>query len=297
MPADPAPPRTTHLIPARALGDGVLALVLAANLRRAGRQAIVYHDHLPELQAWVPDTTLRPLGDGAVWEGVRTGSDDVFLGDPSLPGTPELPRTGLYVFRKRDWDRRRHVLRTLETGARRHFGLTQWSDESPLRLPPGQAREREPARICLHPTSARAHKNWPPERFLALADRLRAAGHEPAFLLAAHEAPAWEALLDNRHPLLVPGTLDAVAATLQASGGAIVTDSGIGHLAAAVGTPTLSLFRKRSAARFWRPAGAHVRVVTAPLRLPGKSGHRNWSRLLSPARVHRAYEALRAETV
>jgi len=41
-------------------------------------------------------------------------------------------------------------------------------------------------------------------------------------------------------------------------------DSGITHLAAAVGTPTLAIFRASDPA-VWAPRGAHVRVVTVKI--------------------------------
>jgi ADP-heptose:LPS heptosyltransferase len=205
--------------------------------------------------------------------------------------------TGLYIFRKRDWERSAHVLENLRQGAVRHFGLSPtqeaaWQDSDGLVAPSACVRASAPARVCLHPSSARPNKNWPAAQFLTLADRLATEGHEPVFLSAADEQAHWQQTVGARYEVVVPGPLDKVAAYLRASGGAIVTDSGIGHLAAAVGTPTLSLFRKKSSARFWRPRGEHVHVLTASLRLPGGTGHRHWARFLTPKRVHAAYREL-----
>ena len=285
----PSPRAEAHVVPARALGDGILSLTLAANLQRTGHAVTIHHDALRELAAFVPDVRIQPLYAAGPW---RQAEGPVFVGDPAfLDGLPPPPHA--YVFRKDDWQRDRHVLENFAAGARRHWGLTAWNDDPGLQLSPALPEERS-KHVYLHPVSARENKNWPTMRFIELARALEARGYEPAYLLAETDADAWEGL---GHPVVVPGKLDAVAETLRTAAGAIVTDSGIGHLAAAVGTPTLSLFRKKSAATFWRPAGAHVAVVTAPLRLPGRTGHRHWGLLLRPKHVLRAFEALLAEAV
>jgi heptosyltransferase-2 len=54
--------------------------------------------------------------------------------------------------------------------------------------------------------------------------------------------------------------LDRLAALLAGCGGFVGHDSGITHLAAAVGTPCVALWGP-SVERVWRPAGAHVMVL------------------------------------
>jgi len=286
------------LVSARALGDGLLTLTLAENLRRAGRDATLYHSQLLELQSWAPTATLRPLPEGEALDALLRDAPALFLGDPSL-GSPEARaaqgRTEHLVFTKALWSRTEPYLQSLGRAASGAYGLEHWDFGNGLIPPDPTQRGANARRVCLHPTSARAVKNWPASSFLELAGRLQADGYEPVFLLAENEEAEWRMSAGDAYPCVVPGRLDAVAAYLHASAAAITTDSGIGHLASAVGVPTLSLFRKRSAARFWAPCWGSVRAVTAPVRLPGKSGHRHWGRLLSASRVQRAFQLLLSE--
>jgi hypothetical protein len=108
----------------------------------------------------------------------------------------------------------------------------------------GQAlRDRLPARfLAVHPGSGSPRKNWPAERYAALAGRLAAGS---AFLVV--EGPADRAAVQ---PLLkVPGATAARDLPLRALGALlgdaalyVGNDSGVSHLAAAWGAATVVLF-------------------------------------------------------
>jgi hypothetical protein len=281
-------------VSARALGDGLLTLVLAENLRRAGRAATLYHTQLTELATWFPKATIQPLPDGDALAALLARTDAWFVGDPALVGeeAPAIRGGQQLVFTKQHWLRSAPFLQSLEREARRTFRLETWTDENGIAPPPEAARAQHARRVCLHPTSGSENKNWPADRFVALAERLRQEGYEPVFLLAEQDVAVWRDRVGDAVPCIAPGSLDLVAAYLRASGAAITTDSGIGHLASNVGLPTLTLFRKRSAARFWAPCWGRVHTVTASLRLPGAAGHRHWGRLLSVGRVRAAFQRL-----
>jgi ADP-heptose:LPS heptosyltransferase len=106
--------------------------------------------------------------------------------------------------------------------------------------------------LAIGPAANWGGKQWRPERFAALAQRLTAAGGmlagaRVAVLAAAHErgqaAPLLAALPEGQVVDLV-GRADLLtaAAVLRRATFFIGNDSGIMHLAAAVGTPTLGLF-------------------------------------------------------
>ena len=282
------------LVGATALGDGLLTLVLAENLRRAGRASTLYHTQLTELSAWFPHATIEALPGRDALADLMQETPALFVGDPGMirrgvRGRPIPEGQQRLVFSKAHWTRSARYLASLAEDTSRAFDLPWVTEENGLTPPDGDRRATHPKRICLHPLSASAHKNWPAERFLELADLLADDGWEPVFLLAEDELAPWARQGGATHPAVAPGALDKVAAYLHASGAAIANDSGIGHLAANVGLPTLSIFRKRSASRFWAPSWGHTRVVTAPLRLPGAGGHRHWGRLLRPKRVFNAF--------
>jgi ADP-heptose:LPS heptosyltransferase len=121
--------------------------------------------------------------------------------------------------------------------------------------------------VALHPGSGGASKCWPPSQFAALAALLQALGF---FLLVIHgpaDAPAVLALLDTLRPALAPPVLrdapiEVLAAVLARCAAYVGNDSGVTHLAAQTGIPTLALFGPSDPAR-WSPVGRRVRVVRA----------------------------------
>jgi hypothetical protein len=104
----------------------------------------------------------------------------------------------------------------------------------------------------IHPFSGSPKKNWPLGKFRALARRLERA--MPVHWCAGREDPP----LDG--PVTRIDNLYELAQWLAGARLYIGNDSGITHLAAAVGTPVLALFGPTDPA-VWAPRGAHVRVA------------------------------------
>jgi heptosyltransferase-2 len=120
-----------------------------------------------------------------------------------------------------------------------------------------------PRFLAIHPGSGAARKNWPADRFAALAERL-AAGQP--FLLVEGPADA-DAAAPAR---TIPGSVHArdlpprlLGAVLAHAGLYVGNDSGVSHLAAAWGAPVLALFGPTDPAQ-WAPVGPRVRVLRAP---------------------------------
>ena len=103
----------------------------------------------------------------------------------------------------------------------------------------------------IHPFSGSAKKNWPLDRFRALAARLQHI--MPVRWCAGPEDPPMENAIRI-------DSLYELASWLAKARLYIGNDSGITHLAAAVGTPVLALFGPTDPA-VWAPRGPHVRVA------------------------------------
>jgi heptosyltransferase III len=141
----------------------------------------------------------------------------------------------------------------------------------PQRIVPlnaGTRPEYDRAPIAVHPGSAGANKCWPASHFLSLIDRLCSRG-QPVLLLAGpadHERLA--TLLDALAPrygkkllrTLVNASLMEVAKQLLQCQCYIGNDSGITHLAAMLGIPTIAIFGPSDPAN-WRPLGPTVKVL------------------------------------
>ncbi|HAL92095.1 MAG TPA: hypothetical protein DCM68_03620 [Verrucomicrobia bacterium] len=120
--------------------------------------------------------------------------------------------------------------------------------------------------VAVHPGSGSSAKNWPVERYVEIARRLREGGREVVAILG--EADAAEAAALARElpelPVLQGLSLVELAATLAECGAFLGNDSGITHLAAAVGLPVVALFGP-SDADTWAPRGrGGVQVLRAP---------------------------------
>lgn len=128
--------------------------------------------------------------------------------------------------------------------------------------------------LALGPAANWIGKTWRPERFAALAERLTGPGGilpgaRVAVLAAASERDQAEPVLAAIDPAR---RLDLVGATDPLEAGAclarcalfIGNDSGLMHIAAAVGTPTLGLFGP-SLPEHYRPWGAQSAFIRTPL--------------------------------
>ena len=123
---------------------------------------------------------------------------------------------------------------------------------------------REPL-VAVHPGSGSEKKNWPADKFAAVSrwivDELAA-----QLLVVEGEADArvvtkLTALVAPRATVPAKGLkLAELAAVLERCVLFLGNDSGITHLAAAVGTPTVTLFGPASVP-IWEPRGERVRVV------------------------------------
>ena len=120
--------------------------------------------------------------------------------------------------------------------------------------------------FAVHPGSGSPAKNWPVERYAEILRRLQERQRETVVVIG--EADRGEAeTLARALPaavFLTGLTLPELGATLAECGGYLGNDSGISHLAAAVGLPVTVLFGA-SDPETWAPRGrGGVQVLRAP---------------------------------
>jgi len=124
----------------------------------------------------------------------------------------------------------------------------------------------------IHPGAASAARRWPADRWAAVARAERAAGRRVIVTGGAGEIPLVRAVA--RRAGLEAGAVQAgldvvqLAALVAAAGRVVVGDTGVAHLATALGTPSVVLFGPTSPA-LWGPPPArrHHRALWA-----GRSG-------------------------
>ncbi len=157
--------------------------------------------------------------------------------------------------------------------------LLRWPDLPPLPDPdyrPSARVERpDTPYLCLLPGASKPEKTWAPEHFRRLGELARAEGLGIVVLGSPGERELGAAVAGEEGLNLCGRTsLPEAAAWLAGAAAAVANDSGLGHLAAACGIRTLSLFGPTDPAVF-APWGPRVRV----LRQEGLDPEQAWATL------------------
>jgi heptosyltransferase III len=103
--------------------------------------------------------------------------------------------------------------------------------------------------IGIHPSAGAPLKSWPVERWTTLADALAGDGLA-VVLIGAPDDAALLAAISDRAPRLCGQSLEVSAALYARCSVVVTVDSGAGHLAAAVGAPTVRLYGPAPSAVF-----------------------------------------------
>ena len=117
--------------------------------------------------------------------------------------------------------------------------------------------EHDPSKIIIHPGSGSRKKCWPISNFVKVASSMDAGGKQPEFILGPAEYDLYDILMQSRrfnanvHKI---ETLTELAGLLKIGGGFVGNDSGVSHLAAFIGLPTVAVFGP-SDPKLWKPMG------------------------------------------
>lgn len=273
-----------------ALGDFVLTLPVLAALRAAFPSAALRLIGAPQL-VWMtrPDAVLDHDSPGLIplYSGAPLPPDtDPFFKDCALFLAYAADADGSLGSRLRQVAGGEVVVHSPHPPAGVHIAdhllapLRRLGIAAPEPLPRLELRdaERAYARCCwrerrlqppvalIHPGSGGRRKCWPLPRFVELARRLRQRAIAVLLLLGPAEEDLAEWVRADPHCrqlAVVPPGLPELAGLLERADLFIGNDSGPGHLAAALGTPALSLFGPTDPL-VWRPRQPHSRVIQAP---------------------------------
>jgi len=136
-----------------------------------------------------------------------------------------------------------------------------------------------PASIAIHPGSGSPRKNWPVERWAELGGRL--CGQAPLLIVGGEADATAVASLAALGEVAQNLPLPELARRLAACQRFLGHDSGVSHLAAAVGTPCVLLFGPTDPA-MWAPPGEHVHVIRRGPELSAISVDDVWAAVAAP---------------
>ena len=145
-------------------------------------------------------------------------------------------------------------------------------DGDPIpRMPVRSDIEKQGCCIAIHPGSGSEKKNWPLEKWIELTRQLLEKPNA-SVLVVGGEAEATKiqrmrsSLPKERAEIVFNLPLPKLAERIAGCSFFIGHDSGITHLAAAVGVPTVALWAETNEA-VWRPLGEHVTIVRSAMGL------------------------------
>jgi ADP-heptose:LPS heptosyltransferase len=148
---------------------------------------------------------------------------------------------------------------------------------TPASLPPVEPSAQEaaaarrwiarlsPRFVAVHPGSGSPSKNWPADRLGEVVASL-AGSSRWLLVVGPADSEASAPLLGQRGAVVAAGLPPRVlGAVLSRAGLFIGNDSGVSHLAATFGAPTLALFGPTDPA-VWSPVGASTSILRSPSR-------------------------------
>ncbi len=132
-------------------------------------------------------------------------------------------------------------------------------------MEPGNHHDR--LKILIHPGSGSAKKNWASPNFIKVFEKIGSLGMNPEIITGPAEeniAVIMAESLPAGSKIHMLTNLPVLAAMLKQSGGFIGNDSGISHLAAFTGIPTVVIFGPSSPKR-WKPFGRSVEALRSEI--------------------------------
>jgi len=300
------------------LGDGINLLVLSNNLHLNGYEVTTYHNLLGSMQDWFPHLPIEPYPPLEDLRHILRAYDSYFVAwNDSSEFTKQLIQEGkrrfpdrvkvIYLYPSRHivnepyytdclTDPTVSIAQNMHIICDRVLHLEKSTQSAGLIAPTGLIHRHNAKRIAVHPTSGRPSKNWPKEKFIQLALHLKNEGFQPVFIPGLSEADKWTDLPQHGLEVAHFPTLDKLAAFLYESGFLIGNDSGLGHMASALGVPTLTLIRRKALAKMWAPSFTPGIVLTPSSLIPNIRGFRlrdrHWHRFISVNKVRRGFETL-----
>jgi heptosyltransferase III len=179
-----------------------------------------------------------------------------FLYDPDGLFRASLERVGVKTLIEcapRVQNEGEHASKQLAKGLEK---LAMFLEDEHLQRAHFERRIEDQVRIAMHPGSGSEKKNWPLEHWRRLADEFSA--HEVIFITGEAEEARGVSITPHTHWHSLP--LSELSARLTTCTVFLGHDSGISHLAAACGVPSLLLFGPTDPA-IWAPPQPWVEVL------------------------------------
>lgn len=291
--------KTIALVASPNLGDALVSMIIAHNLRRNGFRVTTFSNFLTALKAYFPEEDIQPFPDQTDSRNVLSNFDLLiywFKSDYEKAFASEQWHS--QVVTVNDYEpflRTELMVNSHVKFSREILGLTHVVKENGFQAFPELKFRQHSRRVVIHPSASAASKQWLPKRFIVLAQQLKAQNYQPVFVLAPNEKDQFSWIPQHGLEYIAEPDLGFLARFLYESGWFIGNDSGIGHLASNFGIPTVTLFSRKSVKHRWRPGWAPGEAITPLISLSLGSWEKHyWKYFITVARVMRSFNKLNA---
>jgi len=249
------------------LGDGLIFLMIANNLKLNGFDVCVYHNFLKSLKSFVKNYEIKKFPKKEEVENILKDFDFFIVNSDYSDINIKIKKCLNKDFSKKKWilhattskgknlpgdikfDIKKTILENLKSFCRDKLNIKNPIKENNL-FKRENLIYRKYKRIVIHPSAKNENRRWGQKRFLKLSKKLENLGYSVFFLLTKEEKKSWE----NVDCKIVSfESLEDVASYVYESSFVIGNNSGIGHLASSLKIPTFIIFASKREKLFWRP--------------------------------------------
>ncbi|MEM8629215.1 MAG: glycosyltransferase family 9 protein [Chlamydiota bacterium] len=303
----------------KGLGDGLISAVISNNFHQNNWDTHTYHNTMGSLQSWFPHLPFLPYPHSDAIAGVLSHYDlivafdhrtDPFLQKLIQEGKRQVPEQVRVVYpyptksifqlpyyEDVQMQPEKSFVENLHNFCKEVMGLEKTTKNNGIIAPRDVRFRQYPNRVVFHVSSSREGKNWPIKKFIWLGKRLQKEGFTVAVLAGLEKEQAPFFFLE-KEGFLVPRitSLHDLAKYLYTSRYLVGNDSGLGHLASALGLETLTIGRRKTEGLLWKPGWGQNIYLTPSSYIPNISGLRfrdtYWKRFISKRRAYRAFQRL-----
>jgi len=281
--------KSAAIICAEGIGDGLLMMIVAHQLKKEGYEVTIFHNLVKELSLLFEgfnfifhpplislEKDLKPFSKVIVENDHSERAYLLFsLREEGklnnliffFPTPSQKQETGDFLFNKK-----LPVVTNIVNGCIHALHIKDADKENGLTMPANHQYRRHPKRIVIHPMSNDPKRNYLPKQFLLLAKQLQSDGFSISFIVSPRERNEWLVVVEKGFELPEFDSLKEVTNYIYESGFLIGNDSGLGHLASNLKIPTLTISGNPKRVRLWRPDWHLGQVVTIPFPLPNFKG-------------------------
>lgn len=268
------------VIPAAGIGDALLMMISAHQLKENGYDVTVFHEGFSSFKEWFLEVQIERFDLSKVlnYDLVIMQNDDTeksnqlrHLRRKNKRGTFHIfyPR---YKFVKHGYlepcdfvfDPSLTMVENIAKSTQELLQLDDLNTKTGISIPPSLQHKKYLNRVLLQPTCSKKERCWTAKKFVKLAKKLKEIGYDPQFTVAPHEIADWAQIEKMGYSFPRFEKLTDLAAYIYESGHVIGNDSLLGHIASLLEIPTTILAKDPRHMALWRPGWLKGRVVTPP---------------------------------